>query len=198
MKTTRRGFMKASALAGAGLAMAKFAERSAYAFYQSSGLGLTLFSENLRGSDVTSLATEIGVADSDGVATTGALHYTINIDPISDTLHSAMGPTSLWGYAHNVYLIAGPPTPRHLGGIIVAQKGTPIQITFRNRLPATHPIPVDTTIHGANQARNRMAVHLHGGLVPWISDGGPFDWWAPDGTHGLSFLNNQVLKCILR
>ena len=41
---------------------------------------------------------------------------------------------------------------------------------------------------------NRTAVHLHGGLVPWVSDGGPFDWWAPNGTHGLSFLNNQVLN----
>lgn len=182
-------------MAGAGLAMAKFAERSAYAFYQSSGLGLTLFTENLRGSDAVSLATQIGVAASDGVApATGALHYTINIDQFQDTLHSALGPTTLWGYAPNAYYVAGPTTPRHLGGIIVAQKGSPIQITFRNRLPATHPIPVDTTIMGANQAKNRLAVHLHGGLVPWISDGGPFDWWAPDGTHGLSFLNNQVLN----
>ena len=48
---------------------------------------------------------------------------------------------------------------------------------------------MDTTLPGANQAQNRIAIHLHGGLVPWISDGGPFDWWAPGGTHGLSFLN---------
>jgi spore coat protein A len=37
-------------------------------------------------------------------------------------------------------------------------------------------------------------VHIHGGHVPWISDGGPFDWWTPDGQHGLSFLNNSVLR----
>jgi len=35
---------------------------------------------------------------------------------------------------------------------------------------------------------------MHGSHVPWISDGGPFDWCRPDGTHGLSFLNNQVLN----
>ena len=52
---------------------------------------------------------------------------------------------------------------------------------------------MDTTIPGANQAQNRTAVHLHGGLVPWISDGGPFDWWAPNGTSGASFLNNTIL-----
>ena len=35
---------------------------------------------------------------------------------------------------------------------------------------------------------------MHGGLIPWISDGGPFDWWGPFGEHGLSFLNNKVLN----
>ena len=53
---------------------------------------------------------------------------------------------------------------------------------------------MDTSIPGANQAQNRTAVHLHGGFIPWVSDGGPFDWWAPDGTHGASFLNNAVLN----
>ena len=36
-------------------------------------------------------------------------------------------------------------------------------------------------------------VHLHGGFVPWTSDGGPFAWWDPDGHKGPSFLNNSVL-----
>ena len=47
---------------------------------------------------------------------------------------------------------------------------------------------------GLEAAANRVAVHLHGGFIPWISDGGPFDWWTPSGTHGLSFLNNEVLN----
>ena len=66
---------------------------------------------------------------------------------------------------------------------------TASRIRFTNTLPAAHIIPVDTTLPGANQAQNRMAIHIHGGLVPWISDGGPFDWWDPSGNHGLSFLN---------
>jgi spore coat protein A len=32
-------------------------------------------------------------------------------------------------------------------------------------------------------------VHLHGGFVPWTSDGGPFAWWDPSGNRGPSFLN---------
>jgi spore coat protein A, manganese oxidase len=71
----------------------------------------------------------------------------------------------------------------------------PIQITFRNNLPGgMHIIPNDLTIPHANEGNNRTAVHLHGGLVPWISDGGPFSWWDPSGAYGPSFLNNQVLR----
>jgi spore coat protein A len=60
---------------------------------------------------------------------------------------------------------------------------------FTNTLGTPHIIPVDITLPGANQAQNRIAIHIHGGLVPWITDGGPFDWWTPNGTSGLSFLN---------
>ena len=35
---------------------------------------------------------------------------------------------------------------------------------FTNTLPARHILPVDITLPGANQAQNRIAVHLHGGL----------------------------------
>jgi spore coat protein A len=188
----RRRFLQASA----GVAALLAARRTAYAFYQSSGLGLTLFNQLLRGRDAVSLATEIGIAKADATAApiTGVTHFTLGIQQFTDVLHPALGPTTLWGFVPTAYLVAGPSSPRHLGGIVVAQKGTPFQFTFRNTLPPVHPLPVDTSIPGANQAVNRTAVHLHGGLVPWISDGGPFTWFQPDGTHGISFLNNQVLN----
>ena len=89
--------------------------------------------------------------------------------------------------------MAAAPNFKHLGPIIVAARNVPVRLRMKNNLPPTHIIPVDTTIPGANQAQNRMAIHLHGGCVPWISDGGPFDWFAPDGTHGASFLNTDFL-----
>src|SRR6516225_2201375 len=188
----RRRFLQASA----GVAALLAARRTAYAFYQSSGLGLTLFAQLLRGRDAGSLATEIGIAAPDAAPApvTGVQHFTLGIQQFTDVLHPALGPTTLWGFVPTAYLVAGPSSPRHLGGIVVAQKGTPFQFTFRNTLPPVHPLPVDTSIPGANQAVNRTAVHLHGGFVPWISDGGPFTWFQPDGTHGISFLNNAVLN----
>lgn len=55
-------------------------------------------------------------------------------------------------------------------------------------IAAVHPLPVDTTIMGAELEQNRICVHLHGGLVPCTSDSGPFSWFSPT-SNGISFLN---------
>jgi spore coat protein A, manganese oxidase len=202
----RRKFLKIMGMAGAGAAMTGipwrfdprrgFQSNEAWAFYQS--MNLPLFSQTLRSIDT------IPVAASDGTlqyATGPAVtHYSIAIGQFTDTLCPA-GDTILWGYQPSKFL-TGATTQRHLGGIIVAQKGTPVQITFTNNLPTAatswgqiHPLPVDITIPGADKGalQNRTAVHLHGGLVPWISDGGPFDWFTPgnNGT-GASFQNGPT------
>lgn len=147
---------------------------------------------------------EIPVALPDGTRTfTGsrlvANHYTIDINEFKDQLHPSLPPTTLWGYnpTRALGVGVGATVPqKHLGGIIIAQKGVPTQITFRNNLPNTHILPVDTSIQGSDPtvAQNRTATHLHGGLVPWISDGGPFNFWDPQGGKGVSFVSNGVLR----
>jgi spore coat protein A len=100
-------------------------------------------------------------------------------------------PTKLWGYADitNTDKTKRPPDYKYLGGVIVGQTNRPVRIDFVNTLPPKHILPVDKTIPGAEtgQAENRVAVHLHGGEVPWTSDGGPFSWFTPqygNFTHG--------------
>jgi spore coat protein A, manganese oxidase len=207
MKFTRRQFIKGSLVTGAYVAAggmgAIFKPRRAYAFSQSPQLAK--FIQPLRKAvvDIPAAATDgfrywkNGVVSNSSVAGANAVatHYTIGINQFTDQLHPALNPTKLWGYG--TYGPGGQGDTslfKHLGGIIATKRNTPVQITFQNNLPATHIIPVDTSIPGANQAQNRTAVHIHGGFVPWISDGGPFDWWAPDGTHGASFKNNAVLR----
>jgi len=107
-----------------------------------------------------------------------ARHYTIAMNEFTDVLHPHLPPTTLWGY-HATTTLGGPVPQRHLGGILVAEKNVPVQITFRNALPPQHILPVDRTLMGADDAENRACVHLHGGLVPWVSDGGPFTWFRP-------------------
>jgi spore coat protein A len=167
----------------------------AHAFHQSPGI--PLFGTALRG--VGPGGIPVAIPGFFPAPVTGVTHYQMLIKQFDDPgVCPTLGPTALWGFVPTNALGIkpfGPQKPAHLGGIIVAQKGKPIQITFHNLLFVNKPlIPVDTTIPGANQAINRTAIHFHGGLVPWISDGGPFDWFDPYGHHGLSFLNNQVLN----
>jgi spore coat protein A len=121
----------------------------------------------------------------------GVTHYTIGIRQFTDQLHPDLpNPTRLWGFGQGAA-----ENFRHLGGIIAVKRGTPVQITFRNHLPPRHILPVDDTIMGVmGNQNNRADVHLHGGVVPWTSDGGPHAWWDPDGHQGPSFLNNAVLR----
>jgi len=197
MKITRRQFLKGAMVAGAGLALptlpVKWNAGTAHAFYQSPGI--PLFGTTLRGVGPGGIPVALpGILKA---PVTGVTHYQMGIIEFQDQIvppSTGLGPTALWGFAPTRGL-GGNIKPTHLSGLIVAQKGVPIQITFHNLLfVKKHILPVDTTIPGANQAINRTAVHLHGGLVPWISDGGPFDWWGPLGQHGLSFLNNKVLN----
>jgi len=182
----RRQFLQAT---GGAAAFATIGGRRAYAFSQSKPL--SKFVGNLRGVTLPPYdGTNIPVALPDRTFN-GTQHYQISVGQYQDQLHPSLPLTTLWGYrdaAHSAPY-------RHLGGIIVATKGTPVQITFTNTLPPTHILPVDTSIPGANQAQNRIATHIHGGLVPWVSDGGPFDWFSPAGpnyANGPSFLNNGV------
>src|SRR5512136_1683110 len=126
MKVTRRQFLKTTAGAAAAIAAYKWDMRSAWAFYQSPTT-IPLFGTTLRGIGT------IGVAapDATPAPVTGVTHYTINIDQFQDAgVCPTLGPTTLRGF-NPTRLLAGQ-NNRHLGGIIVGQKGVPIQITFRN------------------------------------------------------------------
>jgi len=119
----------------------------------------------------------------------GEDYYQIQLGQFTQQMHPDLpGPTKFWGYADTTNGIA--PNYRYLGGVIVAQKGRPVRLKAVNKLPDVHPLPVDTTVTGAEpgQAQNRACIHLHGGHTPWTSDGGPYTWFSPT-ANGPSFLN---------
>lgn len=126
---------------------------------------------------------DIPLAVPDGTGFGGATHYTIAMEEIVDVLHPAMegNGTRLWAYTNG-------PSKKHLGAGIVAHRGEKVQVSFINRLPGRHLLPVDTTIPGASLGPNRTSVHLHGGKVPWTSDGGPHFWWSHN-ARGASFVD---------
>lgn len=185
--SNRRQFIQATAGIGAGVLIGSPWQR---AWASNRSPGLAKFIQPLRGVG----GAGIPVAASDGHRTRAgitATHYSFSMEQFEDQLHPGLAnPTRLWGYRpSNV----APGSQRHLGGIVVAQRGSPVQITVTNALPASHLLPVDPTIAGAEkgQAANHASMHLHGGFVPWISDGGPLAWFDPAGGYGPSAANAQ-------
>jgi spore coat protein A len=159
-----------------------------------------------------------------GAPVTGVRHYSFSVNQYSDPgVVPSLGSTTLWGYKPALTLLeglwalgalpnnsgaplalvsvpAGTQAQRHLGGIMLVESYKPVQITMVNNLELNHIIPNDLTIPGAIDGADRTAVHFHGGLVPWISDGGPFDWFCSTKRSesakacGSSFINNKVLQ----
>ncbi len=102
--------------------------------------------------------------------------------------------------------------PHYLGPMIVATKNHPTRIKYSNLLPVGDatgldqdghplgngvagrngdlPLPVDKTLGSANLQQNRVDVHLHGGLTPWISDGSPHQWTIPVGDSRYGYLSD--------
>lgn len=179
---SRREFLKTTAVAGAGLALLP---RMSWAFSQSP-TGLAKFIQALPGLGPTG----VPVATPNTTAYPGADYYQLEVGQYQQSFHPALPPATLRGYADTAYgLIGGKPNHRYLGGLIVAKKDRPVWIKMKNNLPdGPHPLPVDTTIMGVvnGQNDNRICTHLHGGFVPWTSDGGPFAWVDPHGNAGPS------------
>jgi spore coat protein A, manganese oxidase len=171
----RREFLKLTAMAGGAVLLAG---RWQKAFGQYSQ-GLRKFIHPL-----PRFGVEIPAAAPDTSTFPGTDYYNLRLGQYTQWLHPDLPkPTTLWGYADGRL---ADPVFRHLGGAIIAQKDRPVRIKFKNDLPAIHPLPIDRTLCGAEGAVNRAVAHLHGGHVPWASDGGPYAWAAPDGSWGPS------------
>jgi spore coat protein A len=175
----RRQFFRVSAGAGALLAL----RRRAYAFQQSPN-NLRKFIIGLPGlgpAGKNEIGQYLPVAAADTTTFPGSDYYRLVAGPYTELLHPDLPkPTKLWGYADNS---GNSPVFAYLGGVIVARRGRPTRLTMRNSLPDSHIVPVDQSAFftDAQTFQNKIAVHLHGGFVPWISDGGPFAWFTPAG-----------------
>jgi spore coat protein A len=128
--------------------------------------------------------------------------YEFHIEQSSFSFHPDLAPSTIWGYRPKGAL------PSYLGGVVVATQGQPTRMRFTNNLPGTHPLPVDDTltspppagtlssefnVPGAQQ-HDRAAVHHHGALIDWTSDGGPFDWFTPNGHYGPSLPASSPIR----
>jgi spore coat protein A, manganese oxidase len=207
MKITRRQFIKGAAATGVALSLPlKFGVRSANAYAISPGLQkfidpLPPFVQASR------MATPVQGVYAPGTVdyyelTGGVFRASVSSDMqralrVNNPAATYNG-TRMYGYRDTASATHVP-----LGAAIAVNKGTPVRMRFTNDLPAQHIIPFDATITqglpaGTIPTQDRMAIHLHGGLVPWTSDGGPFHWFgrgantrgqAGAAAYGASWMN---------
>lgn len=138
----------------------------------------------------------IPVAVPDTATYGGSDYYEIELNQYTEKLHSDLPLTTLRGYRQtNAPIGANEEVSKfhYLGPLIVARRDRPVRIKFTNNLPTGAGgdlfIPVDRTLMGAGMGpiegeeftENRATIHNHGALVPWISDGTPYQWTAPAG-----------------
>ena len=195
--TTRRRFLRMSALAGASAALIhSFGGKRAWAFAQSPAK-IRKFAVGLPGlgpSGANNIGQYIPLATRRTIQFAGQATdlYNLAVSEFSERMHPDLpGQTHFFGYADLSTL-----DQKYLGGAIVAKRGTPTILTVANLLPPKHILPFDSTIMAGPNGlmagdlpTNRIATHLHGGHTPWFSDGTPFQWFTPTGVHGPSFMN---------
>jgi spore coat protein A, manganese oxidase len=97
--------------------------------------------------------------------------YAFTQTQISRQLHPYLPPTPLWAYDDGSGLVG---QAGSFGMAVVAQSGTPLEVSFTNNLPETYPawLPVDTRLTPLGD-EVRLMTHLHGGFVAADSDGNP-------------------------
>ena len=109
-------------------------------------------------------------------------YHRIEMRRFEARLHRDLGPTELWGYDG-----AFP------GPTIESKSGEGFLVEWVNRLPTTHLLPLDQSLHGAESQFPdvRTVVHAHGAKAPPESDGYPEAWFVPGESALYHYPNAQ-------
>ena len=109
-------------------------------------------------------------------------YYRVPMRQFQGRVHRDLPVTTLWGYAGTCP-----------GPTFEVRRDQPILVEWVNELPQRHLLPVDHTIHGAEQDKPdvRTVVHLHGGRTPPDSDGYPESWFVPGSSATCYYPNQQ-------
>jgi spore coat protein A, manganese oxidase len=111
------------------------------------------------------------------IRSTGKPDEVINIEmlQVRQKVHRDLPPTTLWGYNGS-----------WPGPTIEAQCDRPLNINWISKLPTTHLLSIDHSIHGAESTLPdvRNVAHLHGACTLPDDDGYPEAWFTSQGEHG--------------
>ncbi len=109
-------------------------------------------------------------------------YYELQMMEAEHGFHKNFPKSTIWGYNG---LYPGP--------TIEASKDKTIYVKYKNQLPAKHFLPVDFTLHAANDSQEvRTVTHLHGANVDWESDGHPEAWYTRDFMYTGPKFNKEI------
>jgi spore coat protein A len=93
-------------------------------------------------------------------------------------VHRDLPSTTVWGYNGS-----------WPGPTIEAQSGQTLNVNWVSKLPTTHLLPIDHSIHGAESTlpQVRNVAHVHGACTLPDDDGYPEAWFTAHGEHGPKF-----------
>ncbi len=99
----------------------------------------------------------------------------IEMRQFQQKVHRDLPPTTLWGYNGS-----------WPGPTVEAKSGQPLNINWVSRLPTSHLLTIDHSIHGAELSLPavRNVAHLHGACAMPDDDGYPEAWFTAQGEHG--------------
>ena len=119
-------------------------------------------------------------------------YYRVAMRPFNSKVHRDMKPTRMWGFGTSPANVSSP------GPTFETRSGQGLLVEWANELPATHFLPIDHSIHGAEADKPdvRTVVHLHGAKAPPESDGYPESWFVP-GKSTVSHYPNQQYAAML-
>ncbi|WP_339262324.1 multicopper oxidase [Lysinibacillus sp. FSL K6-3209] len=109
-------------------------------------------------------------------------YYELQMMEAEHSFHKNFPKSTIWGY--NGF---------YPGPTIEASKDKTIYVKYKNQLPTKHFLPVDFTLHAANDSQEvRTVTHLHGANVDWESDGHPEAWYTRDYTYTGPKFNKEI------
>jgi spore coat protein A, manganese oxidase len=99
----------------------------------------------------------------------------IRMSAFRQKVHRDLPPTTLWGYNGS-----------WPGPTIEVRRDQQFSVTWINKLPRRHFLPLDFTVHGEEETVPpvRAVVHVHGAQALPEFDGYPDAWTTPDGKAG--------------
>lgn len=174
----RRDFIKATAAAGAGIALG-----GRWRLARAQG---TLLDPFLQPRFINPLPNPLDSGfifqqASSGHYEIGVYEFAQSLGLVDPVLGTPLPKAKLWGYGASGQL------PTYPGRTLVVRKDTPVTVRWTNDLPGGHFLPVDTSLHWASHTDGQhvdiakevpLVTHVHGGHTESPSDGLPEFWFT--------------------